>query len=92
MAVASEKLRALARQSRTLSTLAQDSGRAQSLLSLASLYERQALEIEQRYMISFWDALILNAAEIAGATVVYSEDLSAGQRYGAIQVINPLVA
>src|SRR6266700_4870918 len=44
----------------------------------------EALEIEQRYKISFWDALILNAAETAGATVVYSEDLSAGQRYGTI--------
>jgi hypothetical protein len=48
MAAVSEKLRALARQSRTLSTLARDRGCAQSLLSLASLYERQAAEIEQR--------------------------------------------
>jgi hypothetical protein len=48
MADASEKLRALARQSRALSTLVQDSSRAQSLLSLASLYERQAAEIEER--------------------------------------------
>ena len=38
MATASEKLRALARQS--------DRKRAQSLIALASLYERQALEIE----------------------------------------------
>jgi predicted nucleic acid-binding protein len=50
----------------------------------------QALELEARYKISFWDALILQAAESAGASVLYSEDLSAGQKYRAIKVINPL--
>ena len=52
----------------------------------------QALEIEARYQTSFWDALILQAAESSGATVLYSEDLAAGQKYGSIQVINPLLA
>lgn len=51
----------------------------------------QALEIEVRYKISFWDALVLHAAESSGATILYSEDLSSGQRYGSIQVVNPLV-
>jgi predicted nucleic acid-binding protein len=50
-----------------------------------------ALEIELRYRISFWDALVLHAAESAGAEVLYSEDLAAGQKYGAVQVVNPLV-
>jgi len=50
-----------------------------------------ALEIEIRYQISFWDALILQAAESAGASVVYSEDLGAGQKYGSVQVVNPLL-
>jgi len=50
----------------------------------------QALELEARYRISFWDALILHAAEMAGATVLYSEDLAGGQSYGSIRVINPL--
>jgi predicted nucleic acid-binding protein len=51
----------------------------------------KALDIEMRYKTSFWDALILQAAEAAGASILYSEDLAAGQRYGAIQVVNPLV-
>ena len=51
----------------------------------------QALDIEMRYKTSFWDALILQAAESAGATILYSEDLATGQQYGAIQVVNPLV-
>ena len=52
----------------------------------------KALEIETRYKISFWDALILQAAEEAGASILYSEDLAAGQCYGAIQVVNPFAA
>src|SRR5713101_6176208 len=51
----------------------------------------RALEIEVRYKISFWDALVLHAAESAGAAILYSEDLSAGQSYGSIQVVNPLL-
>jgi predicted nucleic acid-binding protein len=49
-----------------------------------------ALDIEARYKISFWDALILQAAQSSGASVLYSEDLSASQRYGSVQVIDPL--
>lgn len=49
-----------------------------------------ALEIEVRYQTSFWDALILQAAESSGAAVLYSEDFTAGQKYGAVQVVNPL--
>ncbi len=51
----------------------------------------KALEIEVRYKISFWDALIVQAAEEAGASILYSEDLAAGQRYGAFRVVNPLI-
>jgi predicted nucleic acid-binding protein len=50
----------------------------------------QALEIEVRYKISFWDALVLQAAESSGAAVLYSEDLATGQKYGLTEVINPL--
>jgi predicted nucleic acid-binding protein len=51
----------------------------------------QALEIEERYKTSFWDALILHAAEISGATVLYSEDFSANQKYGSVRVVNPFL-
>ncbi|MFZ0298128.1 MAG: PIN domain-containing protein [Candidatus Sulfotelmatobacter sp.] len=50
----------------------------------------QALEIEVRYRTSFWDALILQAAEQAGATILYSEDLAAKQKYGTVEIVNPL--
>ena len=50
----------------------------------------QALTIELRYQVSFWDALILQAAGSSGATVLYSEDLAEGQTYGSVRVVNPL--
>jgi predicted nucleic acid-binding protein len=51
----------------------------------------QALDIELRYKTSFWDALILQAAESSGATILYTEDLATGQRYRTVQVVNPLI-
>jgi len=51
----------------------------------------RALEIEARYKTSFWDALILQAAEDCGAAVVYSEDLATRQKCGSIEVVNPLI-
>jgi predicted nucleic acid-binding protein len=50
----------------------------------------EALNIEARYQISFWDALIVQAAETAGAAILYSEDLADGQVYGSVRVVNPL--
>jgi predicted nucleic acid-binding protein len=51
----------------------------------------QAIEIEIRYKTSFWDALILYAAEKANVSTLYSEDLARGQRYGNIRIVNPLI-
>jgi predicted nucleic acid-binding protein len=48
-----------------------------------------AMDIESRYRISFWDALILAAAESGGAAVLYTEDLNHGQQYGSVTVHNP---
>jgi predicted nucleic acid-binding protein len=52
----------------------------------------EALDLESRYRISFWDALVVQAAQAAGAEVLYSEDLSDGQMYGSVRVVNPLQA
>ena len=49
-----------------------------------------ALELQERYQISFWDALVIHAAQTAGVATLYSEDLSDGQQYGGVQVRNPL--
>jgi predicted nucleic acid-binding protein len=51
----------------------------------------RALDIEARFKTSFWDALIVEAAEEAGAAILYSEDFHNGQRFGQVQVVNPLL-
>jgi predicted nucleic acid-binding protein len=50
----------------------------------------EALVIETRFQISFWDALIVHAAERSGAAILYSEDFSDGETYGSVRVVNPL--
>jgi len=49
----------------------------------------EAIAFERRYKVSFWDALILQAAESAEVDILLSEDLAAGQRYGTFRVENP---
>lgn len=60
--------------------------------AVATLDARTLLDawrIEDRYDVRFWDALLLASANAAGCTHFLSEDLNDGQRYGAVQAINP---
>jgi predicted nucleic acid-binding protein len=50
-----------------------------------------ALDLAARFRTSFWDAMILHAAEASGATVLYTEDLARGQKYGSVRIVNPLL-
>ncbi len=50
-----------------------------------------ALDLEQRYCLSFWDALILQAAKMANTTILYSEDMGHGHLYDQVEVVNPFV-
>jgi len=50
----------------------------------------EAIDLESRHQIAFWDALVVQAAQVSGAEILYSEDLSDGQTYGSVRVINPL--
>jgi predicted nucleic acid-binding protein len=49
----------------------------------------RAIDLEKRYSVSFWDALIIDAAATADAALLLSEDLGHGQRYGTIEVRDP---
>jgi predicted nucleic acid-binding protein len=51
----------------------------------------RAARLHRRYNISWWDALILNSATELGCNVLWTEDLSHGQRYGAVTVRNPFL-
>jgi predicted nucleic acid-binding protein len=48
-----------------------------------------AIDSSQRWQISLWDAMIITAARRSGATTVWSEGLSHGQRYDDVTVRNP---
>lgn len=48
-----------------------------------------AMENEERYGISFWDGLIVAAAEAGKAEILYTEDLNHGQQYGTVVARNP---
>jgi predicted nucleic acid-binding protein len=48
-----------------------------------------AISIHQQTGISFWDAMIVRSAAEIGCTLLYSEDLNAGQEYSGVRVANP---
>jgi predicted nucleic acid-binding protein len=48
-----------------------------------------AARLHRRYEISWWDALIIQSAIGLGCRVLWTEDLSNGQRYGAVTAANP---
>ena len=50
-----------------------------------------ALHLLRRHGLSYWDGLILAAAQTARCAVVFSEDLSHGRRYGDTTVQNPFI-
>ena len=52
---------------------------------------RAALETKNRYQVSYWDAAILEAARAMGCELVLSEDLSDGQDFGGVRVVNPFL-
>lgn len=49
----------------------------------------QAIDISVISQVSFWDSLIIAAAEKAKCEYIFSEDLNPGQTYRGILVVNP---
>ena len=48
-----------------------------------------AWKLEDRFGISWWDALIVEAAKAQGCGILVSEDLSAGTDYDGVTVVDP---
>lgn len=76
-----------------------DAGSARRYLDtvLAALYRippslalyQKGLELQSRYQLAFYDALIVAAALEAGCTRLWSEDLQHGQRIERVTIENP---
>jgi len=49
----------------------------------------QAIDFQQNYQLSFWDAMVVQSAAYMGCRQLLSEDLHHGQSYGDVHVINP---
>ena len=49
----------------------------------------RAWSVQERYALSWWDALIVAAAQTCECSVLLTEDLQHGQMLGAVRVINP---
>ncbi len=50
-----------------------------------------ACSLEGRYRLSFWDALVLAAAQVAGCEILLTEDLRHGARYDGVRVVDPFL-
>jgi len=49
----------------------------------------RVLETFEKYSLSFYDAMVVQAAIDLQCTRLYSEDMQAGAKYGKVTVINP---
>ncbi|MBN8726476.1 MAG: PIN domain-containing protein [Xanthomonadales bacterium] len=49
-----------------------------------------AFEVQTRWQLSFWDSLIVAAAQRSGAAVLWSADMADGQQFGTVRIVNPL--
>jgi predicted nucleic acid-binding protein len=50
-----------------------------------------AIELHRLHRISFWDAMIVHAARLAGADVLYSEDMQHGAVLAGVRIDNPFL-
>lgn len=49
----------------------------------------EAIELNERLSLSFWDAMIVRSAASLGCATIYTEDLNPGQSYHGIRAENP---
>lgn len=59
------------------------------IITIDLLIIEQAIDISILFQLSFWDSLIIAAAEQANCTYLISEDLNNGQRIRGIEILNP---
>ncbi len=50
---------------------------------------RRARAVEQRYRLSWWDSLVVGAAQFQGCELILTEDLQDGAMYGTVTARSP---
>ena len=53
---------------------------------------KRAWGLQDRFSLSWWDALIIAAAQTCECKVLLTEDLQDGQEFGAVKVVNPFAS
>jgi predicted nucleic acid-binding protein len=48
-----------------------------------------AIRLQERYRLSWYDSLIVTAAQQSNCNILYSEDMQDGQRFGDLVIQNP---
>ena len=51
-----------------------------------------AIEKSLQHQLSIWDAMVIEAALRGGAQTLYTEDLTHGQRFESLTVVNPFIS
>lgn len=51
----------------------------------------QGVTLRRRFQVSHWDATIIAAAQMLGCTTLYTEDLTHGQEFDGVRVVNPFL-
>jgi predicted nucleic acid-binding protein len=62
---------------------------AWSPLPLSMDLTERAWDVQDRWGFSFWDALIVAAAQVQGCAVLLTEDLQHGQKLDGLKVLSP---
>ena len=65
--------------------------RSLAVIDIDSAMVRRAIATHRRYGTSYWDSLIITAAERAGCTKILSEDMNRGQSYHGMEAVNPFL-
>ena len=50
-----------------------------------------AIDIHRLNRLSFWDSMVVEAARVSGCSILFSEDLNAGQTIAGVKIVNPFV-
>jgi predicted nucleic acid-binding protein len=50
-----------------------------------------AIDLHRLHAFSFWDALIVTAAQKGACRILYSEDMQHGQKLGDVTIVNPFL-
>ncbi len=63
--------------------------RNMEIVTIDLILIEQAIDVSVLFQLSFWDSLVIAAAEQANCSYLVSEDLNSGQRIRGMEIINP---